>query len=147
MGACFAWLVTARHLAGKPWRLVNRRTGDDRQADEMASRTFAPALWALVLAPLEALAATEPAAELLDARLGDLQRLDTAGGHTLLLQVSGKGSKNRVIPLEVVGQLLGHADPRTTAKNTRAQLRRVSEQIENAFGQWQDAAALLAPPP
>ena len=242
VGSCFAWLVAARYLAGNPWVLVNRRTGDDRQRDEMASRAFAPALWAVILARLELLAASEPAAErmvfllqfleatglraaeLLGARLGDFKRLD---GHWLL-QVHGKGSKNRLIPLasqalralhrylasrkldintmdsqaclpllasftnptealsyrplygsmkawinkaiaatdlpwrdkvaaarasphwlrhtcgtralergvplDVVGQLLGHADPRTTAKYTRAQLRRVSDEIEKAFG-------------
>ena len=242
VGSCFAWLVAARYLAGNPWVLVNRRTGDDRQRDEMASRAFAPALWAVILARLELLAASEPAAErmvfllqfleatglraaeLLGARLGDFKRLDGRW----LLQVHGKGSKNRVIPLasqalralgrylasrkldintmdgqaslpllasftnptealsyrplygsmkawinkaiaatdlpwcdkvaaarasphwlrhtcgtralergvplDVVGQLLGHADPRTTAKYTRAQLRRVSDEIEKAFG-------------
>ncbi|MBC7726013.1 MAG: site-specific integrase [Microbacteriaceae bacterium] len=242
VGACFTWLVAARYLAGNPWVLVNRRTGDDRQTDELASRAIQPARWNVILARLETLSATEPAAErmvfllqfleatglraaeLLGARLGDLQRLDGR----LLLQVHGKGSKNRVIPLasqaqralqrylryrgldheamdtqpeapllcslidagqaltyrslygsmktwlnkaidgsdlswsekvaaarasphwlrhtcgtralergvplDVVGQLLGHADPRTTAKYTRAQIRRVSDELEKAFG-------------
>ena len=242
VGACFTWLVAARYLAGNPWVLVNRRTGDDRQADELASRAIQPERWSVILARLEILSSTEPAAErmvflmqfleatglraaeLLGARLGDLQRLDDR----LLLQVHGKGSKNRLIPLagqaqralqrylrcrgldpgamvtqpeapllcslidagqaltyrslygsmktwlnkaidgsdlswgekvaaarasphwlrhtcgtralergvplDVVGQLLGHADPRTTAKYTRAQIRRVSEELEKAFG-------------
>ncbi len=242
VGACFSWLVAARYLAGNPWVLVNRRTGDDRQADELASRAIQPERWSVILARLEILSAGEPAAErmvfllqfleatglraaeLLGARLGDLRRLDGR----LLLQVHGKGSKNRVIPLasqaqralqrylryrgldqgamlsqpeapllcslinagqplsyrslygsmktwlnkaidgsdlswgekvaaarasphwlrhtcgtralergvplDVVGQLLGHADPRTTAKYTRAQIRRVSEELEKAFG-------------
>ena len=242
VGACFAWLVAARYLAGNPWTLVNRRTGDDSQADAMASRAFPPEAWAVILAQLEVMAMTQPgaermvfllqfleatglrAAELLGSRLGDLKRLDGR----LLLQVFGKGSKNRVVPLasqavralarylatrgldldtrdgrdglpllasvtdpaaplsyrplygsmkawlnkaisatdlpwhdkvqaarasphwlrhtcgtralergvplDVVGQLLGHADPRTTARYTRAQLRRVSDEIEKAFG-------------
>ena len=242
VGSCFAWLVAARYLAGNPWILVNRRTGDDRRTDELASRAFAPELWALILARLQAMAATEPAAErmvfllrfleatglraaeLLGGRLGDLSRMDGRW----LLQVHGKGSQNRVIPLagqalraldrylaarglgidagdaqaglpllasltkpdqalsyrplygsmkawlnraiaatdlpwrdkveaarasphwlrhtcgtralergvplDVVGQLLGHADPRTTAKYTRAQIKRVSEEMEKAFG-------------
>ena len=256
VAACFTWLVAARYLAGNPWVLVNRRSGDDRQADELASRAIQPASWSVILARLENLSSTEPAAErmvfllqfleatglraaeLLGARLGDLQRLDGR----LLLQVHGKGSKNRLIPLagqaqralqrylryrglepeamvgqpeaiagqpeamvtqpeapllcslidagqaltyrslygsmktwlnkaidgsdlswgekvaaarasphwlrhtcgtralergvplDVVGQLLGHADPRTTAKYTRAQIRRVSEELEKAFG-------------
>jgi site-specific recombinase XerD len=113
VGACFSWLVAARYLAGNPWVLVNRRTGDDRQADELASRAIQPERWSVILARLELLSAAEPAAErmvfllqfleatglraaeLLGARLGDLQHLDGR----LLLQVHGKGSKNRVIPL------------------------------------------------
>lgn len=242
VGACFTWLVAARYLAGNPWVLVNRRTGDDRHANELASRAIPPERWAVILARLEALATTEPAAErmvfllqfleatglraaeLLGARLADLQQLDGR----LLLQVHGKGSKNRVIPiagqaqralqrylqcrgldlapiaahaqapllcslldgsqalsyrslygsmktwlnkaidgsdlswadkvaaarasphwlrhtcgtralergvpLDVVGQLLGHADPRTTARYTRAQLGRVGDELEKAFG-------------
>ncbi len=242
VGACFSWLLAARYLAGNPWVLVNRRTGDDRHANELASRAISPERWAVILDRLESLARTEPAAErmvfllqfleatglraaeLLGARLGDLQRLDGR----LLLQVHGKGSKNRVIPiagqaqrallrylegrgltmeattgqpeapllcslldgsqalsyrslygsmkawlnkaidgsnlswadkvaaarasphwlrhtcgtralergvpLDVVGQLLGHADPRTTARYTRAQLGRVGDELEKAFG-------------
>ena len=242
VGSCFTWLVAARYLAGNPWVLVNRRSGDDAQADALASRAFAPGLWAQILAQLQAMAVDEPAAErmvfllqflqatglraaeLLGARLGDLTRLD----ERWLLQVHGKGSKNRVIPLasqavralgrylsarglaieavdaqadlpllasvtdpaaplsyrplygtmkiwlgkaiaasdlswrekvqaarasphwlrhtcgtralergvplDVVGQLLGHADPRTTARYTRAQITRVSEALEKAFG-------------
>ena len=242
VGACFTWLVAARYLPGNPWVLVNRRTGDDRHANELASRAIQPERWSVILARLETLATTEPAAErmvfllqfleatglraaeLLGARLGDLQPLDSR----LLLQVHGKGSKNRVIPvagqakralqryllcrgldwaamasqpeapllcslmdsgqplsyrslygsmkiwlnkaidgsdlswadkvaaarasphwlrhtcgtralergvpLDVVGQLLGHADPRTTARYTRAQLGRVGDELEKAFG-------------
>lgn len=242
VGSCFAWLVAARYLPGNPWVLVNRRSGDDRQRNELASRAIPPEHWAVILARLELLATAEPAAErmvfllqfleatglraaeLLGARLGDLQRVDGR----LLLQVHGKGSKNRVIPvaaqaqralqrylasrglapdalngpaeapllcslvdgaqaltyrslygsmktwlnkaidgsdlswadkvaaarasphwlrhtcgtralergvpLDVVGQLLGHADPRTTARYTRAHLRRVSDEMDKAFG-------------
>ncbi|MBL8349682.1 MAG: tyrosine-type recombinase/integrase [Burkholderiaceae bacterium] len=241
VGSCFAWLVAARYLPGNPWVLVNRRSGDDRDADELASRAFAPALWLAITVRLEALAAADPAAgrmvfllhfleatglraaELLGARLGDFHDDDGR----LLLQVHGKGRRNRVIPvagqarraldrylalrgidsgalaeqpqqpllaslkqpdrapgyrslysamktwldkaiagsdlswadkvaaarasphwlrhtcgtralergvpLDVVGQLLGHADPRTTARYTRAQIRRVADAMDQAF--------------
>lgn len=36
-------------------------------------------------------------------------------------------------PLDVVGQLSGHADPFNTAKYTRAQIRRVRDELEAAF--------------
>jgi site-specific recombinase XerD len=51
-----------------------------------------------------------------------------------LRHTCGTRALERGVPLDVVGQLLGHADPRTTAKYTRAQLRRVSEELEKAFG-------------
>ena len=242
VASCFTWLVAARYLPGNAWVLVNRRTGDDPQADALASRAITPERWRAIVDRLEVLAPGEPAAErmcfllqfleatglraaeLLGARLGDFKR----ERGRLLLQVHGKGSKNRVIPvasqaqralerylaargldgtaivnhplapvlasvtdpeaglgyrslygsmkawldkaiaasdlpwaekldaarasphwlrhtcgtralergvpLDVVGQLLGHADPRTTAKYTRAQIGRVSEELEKAFG-------------
>ena len=237
IGACFRWLVAARYLAGNPWVLVNRRTGDDRDTNELASRAIEPDTWDRIIAAMDALAPHEPgaermrflflflkatglrAAELLGAQLGDFR----SDGPRVYLQVHGKGSKNRVIPItpdgrlaldrylawrgvtlaaqpqqpllssltqpgralryvslyqslkvwlnraidsaglplaqkveaarasphwlrhtcatrylengapiDVVGQLLGHADPRTTAKYTRAQIRRVADELEKA---------------
>ena len=237
IGACFSWLVAARYLAGNPWVLVNRRTGDDRDANELASRAIEPDTWDRIIAAMDVLARHEPgaermrflflflkatglrAAELLGARLGDFR----SEGPRVYLQVHGKGSKNRLIPItqdgrlaldrylvwrgvtlaaqpqqpllssltqpgralryvslyqslkvwlnraidsaglslaqkveaarasphwlrhtcatrylengapiDVVGQLLGHADPRTTAKYTRAQIRRVADELERA---------------
>ena len=237
IGACFGWLVAARYLAGSPWVLVNRRTGDDRDANELASRAIEPESWDQIIVAMDALALAEPgaermrflflflkasglrAAELLEARLGDFR----SEWGQVYLQVHGKGSKNRVIPItqdgrlaldrylvhrgvtleaqpqqpllssltqpgqalryvslyqslkvwlnrainssgltlaqkteaakasphwlrhtcatrylengapiDVVGQLLGHADPRTTAKYTRAQIRRVADELEKA---------------
>lgn len=237
IGACFSWLVAARYLAGNPWVLVNRKTGDDRNANELASRAIEPDTWEQIISALDSLAQAEPgaermrflflflkatglrAAELLGARLGDFH----SDGLRTTLQVHGKGSKNRLIPItqdgrqaldrylahrgvtlageplqpllsslsqpgqmlryvslyqslkvwlkraidrsdlsmpqkleaaqasphwlrhtcatrylennapiDVVGQLLGHADPRTTARYTRAQLRRVADELEKA---------------
>jgi site-specific recombinase XerD len=237
VGACLAWLVAARYLPGNPWLLVNRKTGDDRNANELASRAIEPETWDQIIGALETLALREPgaermrflflfvkatglrAAELLEARLGDFR----SEGQRLTLQVHGKGSKNRLIPvtaegrraldrylahraitlvgapqqpllssltqpgqaprygslyqslkgwlnraidgsglsmaqkvdaaqasphwlrhtcatrylengapIDVVGQLLGHADPRTTARYTRAQINRVADALEKA---------------
>lgn len=51
-----------------------------------------------------------------------------------LRHTCGTRALERGVPLDVVGQLLGHADPRTTARYTRAQQRRVAEELGRAFG-------------
>ena len=51
-----------------------------------------------------------------------------------LRHTCGTRALERGVPLDVVGQLLGHADPRTTARYTRAQLGRVGDELEKAFG-------------
>lgn len=51
-----------------------------------------------------------------------------------LRHTCGTRALERGVPLDVVGQLLGHADPRTTARYTRAPLRRVADEIDKAFG-------------
>lgn len=113
VGACFTWLVAAGYLEGNPWQLVNRRTGDDPRRDELASRAFTPETWQAVLTQLQAQACGKAgaarmafllpfleatglrAAELLGARLGDLQQQHGQWW----LQVHGKGQRNRVLPL------------------------------------------------
>lgn len=240
--SCLAWLVAAGYLAGNPWLLVKRRSGDDRDSGESVRRAISAQAWHTICVSLERLAPKAPAAErmvfllqfgeatglraaeLLGARLGDLRWLDGR----LLLQVHGKGSKHRVIPvagqaqralarylasrgltpdaiesqpqapllasvkapaaalsyrslygsmktwlnkavdgadlswadkvaaagasphwlrracgtralergvpLDVVGQWLGHADPRSTARYTRAETLRATAEMEKAFG-------------
>lgn len=111
----FAWLTEARYLIANPWHLVNRRLGDDPgkqlQLDAW-SRAFTRAAWATLYEHLDACvpdASTARlrwictfvegtglrAAELLGARLKDLQLL--ASGR--VIQVSGKGRRNRVVPV------------------------------------------------
>lgn len=242
VGSCFAWLVASRHLAANPWVQVDRRPGDEHGTDKPASRAINQATWRAICDSLERLAPGMPAAqrmvfllhflgatglratELLDARLGDLQRQRGR----LLLQVHGKNPPHRTVPvaaqaeralarylasrgldlgaidsqpsapllasvttptaaltyrslygsmkawlnkaidgsalswtdkvaasraspqwlrhtcgtqalergvpLDVVGQLLGHADPRSTARYQRENIERVIDEMEKAFG-------------
>lgn len=242
VGSCFAWLVAARCLVANPWALVDRRPGGDHGTEEPDCRAICQDTWPALCDSLERLAPGVPAAqrmvfllqflgatglratELLEARLGDLQRQHGK----LLLRVRGNGDRQRLIPvagqaerslasylasrgldlgaieaqpsapllaslttttaaltyrslygsmktwlnkaidgsalswadkvaaaraspqwlrhtcgtralergvpLDVVGQLLGHADPRSTARYQRANVERVIDEVEKAFG-------------
>jgi site-specific recombinase XerD len=67
--------------------------------------------------------------------LPDAERRDAlrASPHWLR-HTFGTRALEREIPLEVVQKQLGHADPRTTSRYTRAQLERQLEALEAAFG-------------
>ena len=113
----FAWLVDARYLQSNPWALVNRRLGDDPNAhpEDVTSRAFTPAAWAALRAEL----AADPAS-LTNIRLGWICTFVEATGlraselvsrtrkHLVRrgagwwLQVHGKGSKNRLVPVPSV---------------------------------------------
>jgi len=112
----FGWLVQARYLAANPWVLVNRKLGDDPQADDdVSSRAFTPAAWAALHACLDA-APPSPsvarlrwicvfvqsvglrAAELLRARREHLKEL----GAGWVIRVHGKGRRNRTVPVPKV---------------------------------------------
>ena len=107
----FAWMSDVGYLPLRnPWLLVNRRTGDDAQHDELDSRAFTPEVWAAIQ---HYLAGQPPspslhrirfllgfveatglrASELLSARLSALRRHKGR----LAMQVHGKGARNRVI--------------------------------------------------
>ena len=108
--ALFDWLVTVGYLSRNPWQMVNRRLGDDQAADALDTRAFTPEAWAEIL---RCVAAEPPsparhrmlfvlqfvegtglrAAELLGAKLSHLKP-HRAGW---VMQVHGKGSRNRVI--------------------------------------------------
>lgn len=110
----FSWLVAARYLATNPWVLVNRKLGDDPQAqgDEPTSRAFTPGAWAALHSSLDAAAPSGAVSrmrwlcrfvegtglrpsELVAARRGHLQRV----GEAWQLKVHGKGRKNRLVPV------------------------------------------------
>lgn len=104
------WLTSVQYLSLNPWRLINRRIGDDRGRNELDTRAFTRETWAEILRVLD-LQAPSPAlhrlrfvlrfveatglrsAELIGARLGDLQEIEEG----LVMQVQGKGARNRVI--------------------------------------------------
>ncbi|MFM2057077.1 MAG: hypothetical protein RLY71_1462 [Pseudomonadota bacterium] len=110
VGALFAWLVAAGYLQSNPWLLVNRRIGDDAQHDALATRAFTPAAWSALTGYLDAQPASPAcermrfvltfgeavglrASELIGATLGDFRAQDGR----LLLQVTGKGARRRVL--------------------------------------------------
>jgi site-specific recombinase XerD len=115
VGALFTWLVAAGYLQSNPWVLVNRRIGDDPQRDALATRAFTPLAWVAITGYLDTQPASPAcermrfvlafgeavglrASELIGATLGDL----TEREGRLLLQVTGKGARRRV--LAVPGQ-------------------------------------------
>lgn len=115
VASMFEWLTAARYLRVNPWGLVNQKVGDARAADRRPAPTtkaFTPAAWQVLLADLEREVQTPAlarlkwlcvtceatglrAAELIAAVRGDI-RMTRAGA---LLDVVGKGSKHREVPL------------------------------------------------
>ena len=113
----FAWLQATHYLQGNPWLLVNHKTGDEKEHRMLDSKAFSEPAMAQVILYVEAQAPSQSrarilfilrfveavglrSAELLNARLGDLQ-LEPEGW---VIQVHGKGSKNRIAA--VPGQAL-----------------------------------------
>jgi integrase len=147
----YEWLVRAGHLGGNPWTLVNRNAPDAAQPRQAAlgpaSRAFTPQAWAALHAHLQARpsgpstarlhwlctfaeATGLRAAELLAARLGDLQ--DTGKGW--LIVVVGKGGKGRVVPV-----------PQVALQATREYLARRGLTLGDAPSQAPLLSALQAP--
>ena len=113
----FAWLQATHYLQGNPWLLVNHKTGDEKDRRMLDTKAFSEPAMAQVIRYVEAQAPSPSrarilfilrfveavglrSAELLNARLGDLQ-LEPEGW---VIQVHGKGSKNRIAA--VPGQAL-----------------------------------------
>lgn len=107
----FGWLLSAQYIKSDPWRLVNKKTGDDREASLLDTKSISKGTMAeiqrvideslpspsrfriqflLRFVPATGIRSTE----LLHARLSDF-RLSDDGAWTL--QVHGKGAKNRLV--------------------------------------------------
>ncbi len=112
VAALFTWLQSAQYLQGNPWVLVNKKTGDDQQKNLLDSKAFSQTASTAILEFIDQ-AAPSPArarirfivvflsavglrsSELLQAKLGQIQQ----AAEGWLLQVHGKGAKNRIVHL------------------------------------------------
>lgn len=111
LSSWLAWLAAAGWGHGRnPWMLVNRRTGDDAQADLLDSRAFTPEAWAAVLHHVQHQPPTPSQARMLfilkfveatGLRASELVevRLQALRQHRgrWVLQVHGKGARNRLV--------------------------------------------------
>lgn len=120
IAAMFRWLQAAQYIQADPWVLMNQKTGDDKATLLLDTKALSEVAYEAILSFLD----TQPpspslsrirfilvfltsaglrSSEFVQARLGDLQNEDAAW----LLQVHGKGAKNRlvVIPNRAMGAL------------------------------------------
>lgn len=112
VASLFTWLQSAQYLQGNPWVLVNKKTGDDRHQNVLDSKALSEHASAAILQFIDQQAPSPARArirfivvfmsavglrssELLSAKLGQIQ-LEPEGW---LLQVHGKGAKNRIVHL------------------------------------------------
>ena len=117
IASMFAWLQSAQYLSSNPWVLVNQSTGDDPGKKMLDTKALSEAAMLEVLRFIDVQAPSPSrarirfillfveavglrSAELLSATLGDL-RMEPEGW---VMQVHGKGSKNRIAA--VPGQAL-----------------------------------------
>ena len=112
VASLFTWLQSAHYLQGNPWVLVNKKTGDDRQKNVLDTKalsenasievlrfidqqTPSPARARIRFIVVFLSAVGLRSSELLSAKLGQIQ-LKPEGW---MLQVHGKGAKNRIVHL------------------------------------------------
>jgi site-specific recombinase XerD len=112
VASLFTWLQSAQYLQGNPWVLVNKKTGDDRLKNVLDTKAFIEPASAAILQFIDQQAPSPARArirfivvflsavglrssELLSAKLEQIQ-LEPEGW---LLQVRGKGAKNRIVHL------------------------------------------------
>lgn len=105
----FTWLAAARYITGSPWILVNCDLGDDPNKRKLDTKAFSEGAMAEIVRVIEAHAPSPSrerilfilgfveavglrSQELISAKLQDFS-LEPEG---LVLQVHGKGSKNRI---------------------------------------------------
>jgi site-specific recombinase XerD len=112
VASLFTWLQSAQYLQGNPWVLVNKKTGDDKQKNVLDTKAFSANASAAILQFIDQ-QVPSPArtrirfivvflssvglrsSELLNAKLGQIQHASEGW----LLQVHGKGAKNRIVHL------------------------------------------------
>ena len=111
----FHWLQSCGHITHNPWLLVNQKIGDDRQERVLLSKAFSEVATNQVIAFCQSKLPDPSAqrmlfivqfvtsvglrsAELLTARLSDVQHEEEGW----VMQVHGKGSKNRIVALPPV---------------------------------------------
>jgi integrase len=108
----FHWLQASGHITHNPWLLVNQKIGDDREERVLQSKALSEVATRQVIAYCRARLPAPAAqrmmfivqfvtsvglrsAELLAAKLADIQHEEEGW----VMQVHGKGSKNRIVAL------------------------------------------------
>lgn len=112
VASLFTWLQAAHYLQGNPWVLVNKKTGDDKQKNVLDTKALSGNASSAILQFIDQ-QAPSPArsrirfivvflsavglrsSELLNAKLGQMQHAPEGW----MLQVHGKGAKNRIVHL------------------------------------------------
>ena len=112
VASLFTWLQSAQYLQGNPWVLVNKKTGDDKQKNVLDTKAFSANASAAILQFIDQQVPSPSrtrirfivvflssvglrSSELLNAKLGQIQHASEGW----LLQVHGKGAKNRIVHL------------------------------------------------
>jgi site-specific recombinase XerD len=110
LASFFTWLQAAQYIPANPWVLVNRKLGDDPETRKLDTKALSEGAMAEVLRMIDAQPPSPSRSrilfilkfleavglrpqELLSARLGDFS-LEPEGW---VLQVHGKGAKNRLV--------------------------------------------------
>lgn len=108
----FHWLQAAGHINGNPWLLVNQKIGDDKTRKVLHSKALSEVAIRQVIAYCQAKLPSAAAermifivqfltsvglrsAELLSAKLSDFQHEEEGW----VMQVHGKGSRNRIVAI------------------------------------------------
>ena len=108
----FHWLQAAGYIGKNPWLLVNQKIGDDKQERVLQSKAFsevatqqviaycqtklpAPAAQRMVFIVQFVASVGLRSAELLSVKLSDIQHEEEGW----VMQVHGKGSKNRIVAI------------------------------------------------
>nr|WP_255493950.1 tyrosine-type recombinase/integrase [Polaromonas sp. E3S] len=112
LAGLFSWLQDAQYLAANPWALVNKKTGDDKAIQLLDTKALSEDALTEVIKFIKNQTPSPSAsralfifrfieavglrsAEILGAKLGDIRK-EPEGW---VMQVHGKGSKNRIVAL------------------------------------------------